>query len=196
MKLDLLRLRKPTSRIAAAPGPGVWLAVQRRLRGPGSQVHETPYGDEVENLPPLHLVALWRPLAAGQLVLRRFPAAARLVGVEGDALNARVLRWVPAPARLHWAELEVDWGLIAEIALASDPALGASELRLLQRVMHRERERRFEQIRRRYAPRGAEAGETASAAGLPSEPPADTAYDTAVDPQPSSAATGAAAPGA
>lgn len=160
MKLNLLIRPKPASRVADAPAPGLWVGAWRRVMGPSTEVVETPLGDEVDHQPPLYLVAAWKPLAAGQFVLRRYPAVARLVGADGDGepVVKTLLKLLPADARVFVPEMEVDWGLIAEIAMASDPDPTPERLRLLQMVMRRDREKRFEQIRRRFRPAAGTSG--------------------------------------
>lgn len=167
MKLKLLMRSKPVSRVADAPAPGLWVGTWRRVMGPSTEVIETPLGDEVDQQSPLYLVAAWKPLAPGQFVLRRYPALARLVAADGDGdpVVRALLRLVPADARLCFPEMEVDWGLIAEIALASEPDPSPERLKLLQLVMRRDRERRFDQIRRRFRQTAGTAGSSGASGG-------------------------------
>lgn len=154
MKLKLLIRPKTVSRVADSPAPGLWVGAWRRVMGPSAEVVETPLGDELDHQPPMYLVAAWKPLAPGQFVLRRYPAVARLLGADGDGepVVRALLKLIPGDARLFVPEMEVDWGLIAEIAMASDPDPTPDRLRLLQLVIRRDREKRFEQIRRRFRP--------------------------------------------
>lgn len=161
MKLKLLMRAKPAGRVAAAAAPGLWVAAWRRVSGAGAEVVDSPLGDELEHVAPSFLVAAWKPLADGQFALRRYPAVARLVSADGDGepVLRALLRLLPGDARIFVPEMEVDWGLIAEIAMACDAEATPDRLRLLQSVMRREREKRFEQIRRRYPPAPDAGGE-------------------------------------
>ncbi len=174
MKLKLLLRSRPVSRVADAPAPGLWVAAWRRVMGADAEVVESALGDELEHVSPCYLVAAWKPLAAGQFALRRYPAVARLASADGDGepVLRVLLKLLPSDARLFVPEMDVDWGLIAEIAMASEPEPTPDRLRLLQAVMRRERHKRFEQIRRRFQPEGA-GGRDAQPPFAPTQTPDD-----------------------
>lgn len=154
MKLSLLMRARPAGRVADVHAPGVWIGAYRRLVGPTAEVVETQFGDEVENLAPQYLVAVWKPIPAGGFAIRRFPAVARLVSTDSEGVMRALLKLVPDDSRLFVPEMEVDWGLIAQIAMVCDSGLRADQMRVLQAVVWRDREKRLEQIRRRYRPAG------------------------------------------
>lgn len=150
MKLNLLLKSRSAPRVAESAAPGQWIGAYRRLLGPSTELVETQLGDEVENVAPQYLIAVWKPLAPGQFTIRRYPAVARLVTVDSDSVLKTLLRLVPTDARLFVPEMDVDWGLIAQIAMVCDPELRPEQLRVLQAVVWRDREKRLEQIRKRY----------------------------------------------
>jgi hypothetical protein len=153
IKLNGLLTRSPKSsptRVVEALVPGVWIGAYRRLIGPSSEVVDTQFGQEVENVAPQYLMAVWKPMRSGHVTVRRYPTAARLLTCDNDAVLSVMLRHVPVDAQLVIPEMEVDWGLVAQIVMLCDTELRPDQQRLMYAVMTREKSKVIEQIKKRY----------------------------------------------
>jgi hypothetical protein len=148
----LNRNGKAPTRVVESLAPGVWVGAYRRLVGPSSEVVDTQFGQEVENVAPQYLMAVWKPMRPGHVTVRRYPTMARLLTSDSEAVLSVMLRHVPVEAQLVIPEMEVDWGLIAQIVMLCDPELRPDQQRLMQAVMAREKVRVIEQIKKRYKP--------------------------------------------
>ncbi len=107
-------------RIVARPEPGVWIGAVRRIIGPIAQVVESEHGDTIENHPPQYLVAMWAPLRSEEAFLRRWPDAVSVDQNDHDCALAELLCNLPEGARLWVTPQEIDWAVIAEIAMLSE----------------------------------------------------------------------------
>jgi hypothetical protein len=152
MKLHSLLSRAPKAltRIVEAASPGVWVGAYRRLVGPSSEVVDTQFGQEVENVAPQYLVAVWKPMRPGQVTVRRYPAAAQLLTCDSDSVLGALLRHVPVDGQVVIPEMEVDWGLIAQIVMLCETDLRPDQHRILYALIAREKAKVIEQIRKRY----------------------------------------------
>lgn len=121
--------------------PGVWVGAARRAFGPMAEVSEAADRLIVDTHPPHSLIALWSPPADGEPLLRRLPQVASLVAAGDEAGAVReLLAQMPHDARLWLApQPEVDWALMAEIVIISEPGLAAYEQRELRRFVDAER---------------------------------------------------------
>jgi hypothetical protein len=107
-------------RIVARPEPGVWIGAVRRVFGPISQVVRTERGDEIENHPPHYLVALWAPMREDEGFLRRWPDSVSIALHDQESAIQELLHNLPAGVRLWISMQEIDWAVIAEIAMLSE----------------------------------------------------------------------------
>lgn len=121
--------------------PGVWVGAQRRVFGPSAEVSETADSLIVDTHPPHSLIALWAPPGDREPLLRRLPLVASLVGTpDENAVLAELIAQLPADACLWLApQTEIDWALMAEIVMISEPGLAAYEHRELRRFIDAER---------------------------------------------------------
>ncbi len=146
----LTRNSKSPTRVVETLMPGVWVGAYRRLVGPSSEVVDTQFGQEVENVAPQYLMAVWKPIRPGYVTVRRYPAVARLLSCDSDAVLSVMLRYVPVDAQLVIPDIEVDWSLVAQIVMLCDPELRPDQQRLMNAVMIREKAKVVEQIKKRY----------------------------------------------
>lgn len=132
--------------------PGAWMAVRRRALGASTAVLNTPDGPLVETLAPQWLMAVWPPQGLDQPWLSRWPERAALVSADdGDTAARRLLAVsVPAQASLWLAELEVDWGLLADLVLHHDAALKPFQIEALRALAEAERIAQFERLNSAY----------------------------------------------
>ncbi|MFZ2652489.1 MAG: hypothetical protein WA210_20500 [Burkholderiaceae bacterium] len=107
-------------RIVARPEPGVWIGAVRRIIGPIAEVVQTVHGDAIENHPPQYLVAMWAPLRDDEAFLRRWPDSVSVAVNDHEGAVAELLCNLPEGARLWVTPQEVDWAVIAEIAMLSE----------------------------------------------------------------------------
>lgn len=146
---------EPTDhRIVARPEPGVWIGAVRRAFGPISQVVETEQGDTIENHPPHYLVALWAPLRDDEAFLRRWPDSVSIALHDHEAAIQELLRNLPIGARLWVTMQEIDWAVIAEIAMLSESQNFQPEhYRELERFIAQERAATLATISANYTDR-------------------------------------------
>ena len=149
--------RSPESadrRIVARPEPGAWIGAVRRVFGPISQVVQTEQGDQIENHPPHYLVALWAPLREDEGFLRRWPDSVSIALHDQDHALQELLRNVPIGARLWVTMQEIDWAVIAEIAMLSEAQSFLPEhYRELERFIAQERAETLATISANYTDR-------------------------------------------
>ncbi len=152
MKLNSLlsRSSKSPTRIVENLAPGVWVGAYRRLVGPSNEVVDTQFGQEVENVAPQYLMAVWKPIRPGHAAVRRYPAAAQLLTCDSDSVLSALLRHVPVDGQLVVPEMEVDWGLVAQIVMLCENELRPDQHRILYALIAREKAKVIEQIRKRY----------------------------------------------
>ena len=127
-------------RIAARPEAGVWVGAVRRVFGPIAQVVETEQGDTIENHPPHYLVALWAPMGENEGFLRRWPDSVSIALHDQNHAVEDLLRNLPIGARMWITLQEIDWAVIAEIALLSESQnFSPDHYRELERFIAQER---------------------------------------------------------
>jgi hypothetical protein len=141
-------------RIVARAEPGVWIGAVRRAFGPISQVIETEQGDTIENHPPHYLVALWAPLREDETFLRRWPDSVSIALNDQDEAIQELLRNLPIGARVWITMQEIDWAVIAEIAMLSEAQTFLPEhYRELERFIKQERATTLATISANYTDR-------------------------------------------
>lgn len=120
---------------------GAWVGAHRRAFGPLAEVNETDDQMIVDTHPPHSLIVLWPPPRDEQPLLRRLPQVAALMGTHDEAeLLGELLSQLPVDARLWLApQPEVDWALMAEIVMISEPGLEPYQHRELRRFIDDER---------------------------------------------------------
>ena len=149
------RLTDPADcRIATHPEPGAWIGAVRRVFGPISQVVQTEHGDTIENHPPHYLVALWAPMAENESFLRRWPDSVSIALNDQESALQELLRNLPIGARVCVTMQEIDWAVIAEIALLSEAQTFSPEhYRELERFIAQERAATLATISANYTSR-------------------------------------------
>jgi len=130
----------PLDRISDAWEPGVWVGAARRAFGPVAEVVSSAQGQVLETHPPQLLLALWKPQRLERPFLRRWPQVVWLRAGDMEQAPLELLREVPAPARLWVFDSDVDWALLAEIVMRSEPGLQTYQYQELQRFIFTERE--------------------------------------------------------
>jgi len=131
---------RPDPRLLTAWQPLAWTALMRRVSAAGAEVLQTTDGPQVQSHAPQWLCALWPPQAGEPALLGRWPDMAALVGGEAssDALQA-LLSELPAEAPLWLADLEADWGLVAELVLQQQDSLRPAQVSALRELVESER---------------------------------------------------------
>lgn len=135
--------------------PHAWTALARRVRGASAEVVQTPQGPLVENHAPQWLCAFWPPQRLEVPLLGRWPEMAALVGAETvfGALH-QLLADLPSEALVWPAELDTDWGLVAEVVLLHDAAIGVAHARALRELIEAERIKTFARLNDTYVRQG------------------------------------------
>lgn len=129
------------SRIVARPAPGVWIGAVRRVIGPIAQVTVTDQGETIETHPPHYLVATWAPLRDDEAHLRRWPDSVSVALNDHEGAIAELLRNVPDGARVWVTGQELDWTVIAQIAMLSETGRFTPEhYRELERFIAQQRD--------------------------------------------------------
>ncbi len=129
------------SRIVARPVPGVWIGALRRVIGPIAQVTLTDQGETIETHPPHYLVATWAPLRDDEAHLRRWPDSVSVALNDHEGAIAELLRNIPDGARVWVTAQELDWTVIAQIAMLSEGGRFTPEhYRELERFIAQERD--------------------------------------------------------
>jgi len=121
----------------------------RRAFGPVAEIVDG--SDVVESHPPHSLLAIWRPLKVGQVILRRWPSVVSIVPGDTDAAVSRILEQMPPRATLWLLEDNVDWALMAEIVMLSETGLSRFHYVELQRFIDAERVETLAAISSGYA---------------------------------------------
>ncbi len=148
MSLD----RDQRSRLLGEWHPAAWVGAVRRVFGPVAEVADDAGGDGsvVESHPPHSLFVAWSPLKPGQPLLRRWPSLVSIVGADGDGAIAALLKALPPAASLWLTSHEIDWALMAEIVMLSEPDLAPFHYRELERFVAAERAATLAQISAAY----------------------------------------------
>ena len=121
--------------------PGAWIGAVRRAFGPHTALHSTHQGEVVENHPSHWLIALWAPQQLRQPFLRRWPEVVAMVATDDEAeAVVGLLRHVPEGNPLWVLNEELDWALMAEIVLLSEPHLLQFQNEALLRFIEIERQ--------------------------------------------------------
>ncbi|MEW6705586.1 MAG: hypothetical protein AB1430_12115 [Pseudomonadota bacterium] len=132
--------------------PGAWIGAVRQAFDRTTELSSTPLGEVVEAHPPHWLVALWSPQRLQRPFLRRWPRWVSLVPGESEsAAGLALLREVPQDAALWVLHEELEWALMAEIVLLSEPGLQAFQQQALQEFIVAERTATTARIRSAYA---------------------------------------------
>jgi hypothetical protein len=128
------------NRVAKYPEPGMWIGAIRRIIGPIAHVTQTEQGDTIETHPPQYLVATWAPLRDDEVHLRRWPDSVSIALNDQESALAELLLNLPQGARVWVTPQEIDWAVIAEIALLSEGEKFTPEhYRELERFIAQER---------------------------------------------------------
>lgn len=152
MSLD----RDQRARLSPDWHPAAWVGAVRRVFGPVAEVGDGAGDDDgvVESHPPHSLFVAWSPLKPGQPLLRRWPSLVSIVGADGDDAVAALLKAVPGGAPLWLTPHEIDWALMAEIVMLSEPDLAPFHYRELERFVAAERAATLAQISAAYTADG------------------------------------------
>jgi hypothetical protein len=128
-------------RLLAHWQPQAWTALVRRIAGASAEVTQTPDRMLVAQHAPQWLCALWPPQPPAVPLLGRWPELAALVAAEGasQALQA-LLAELPADAAMWQADLEMDWGLVADLVLQQDAGLRPAQTQALRELAEAERQ--------------------------------------------------------
>lgn len=148
---DLTAPGVPLERLAGRWEPGVWIGATRRVFGPVSEVVDDGQGSVVvENYPPHHIIALWRPKRDYEPFLRRWPSIVNLVGSDEKSLLGEIFKLIPGGARLWMSRGDIDWALMAEIVMVSERGLAPYQCRELESFVRVDRARTLAAIARGY----------------------------------------------
>jgi hypothetical protein len=121
-------------RLAKRYSPGLWIGGVRKAFGAVSEVVESPEGGIIiESHPPHYLLVLWKPLEPDMLLLPRWPAKVSLAEPDTAAAVRELLVDVPEGERLWLTDQLIDWVLMAEIVMLSEPGLKPYHYRELKR---------------------------------------------------------------
>jgi hypothetical protein len=122
--------------------PGTWVGATKRVFGPIAEVISGDNGLAwVETHPPHSLLVLWKPPRLNPPLLKRFPWMVSIAAAhDDDEALAAVIRQLPPGARMFIARHDVDWALMAEIVVISEPNLAPYHYRELQAFVLAERE--------------------------------------------------------
>jgi hypothetical protein len=110
-------------RLAKRYEPGQWVGGVRKAFGAVSEVVEGANGVLIETHPPHYLFVLWKALDADVPLLSRWPVKVALAQPDGAAAIRELLVDVPRGQRLWLADQLIDWCLMAEIVMLSEPGL-------------------------------------------------------------------------
>ncbi len=120
-------------RLAKRYSQGHWIGGVRKAFGAVSEVVESPEGIIIESHPPHYLLVLWKPLEPDALLLPRWPAKVSLAEPDTAAAVRELLVDVPEGERLWLTDQLIDWVLMAEIVMLSEPGLKPYHYRELKR---------------------------------------------------------------
>jgi hypothetical protein len=120
-------------RLAKRYAPGHWIGGVRRAFGAVSEVVEGPEGVFIDTHPPHFLLVLWNPLEPDMLLLPRWPSKVSLAQPDSAAAVRELLVEVPPDERLWLTDQLIDWVLMAEIVMLSEPDLQPYHYRELKR---------------------------------------------------------------
>lgn len=142
--------RRADPRLLKQWRPGAWIGACRRITGASTELSQGPQGPLLESHSPQWLLALWPPQGLDQPLLSRWPQQLLLRELEDEAVAERLLDLLPAVAPLWLAELDPDWGLLADIVLHHDAELRPAQLQTLRGFIEAERLARFERLNQLY----------------------------------------------
>lgn len=149
--------RPPALRAASDPRllarwqPRAWTGRLRKIAEVSAEVVQTAEGPLVENRAAAWLFAIWPPQRLESPLLGRWPTQVGLVEADDAPLaQAAMLATVPPDAPLWVADLEIDWGLVAEILLHQDASLRQGLSGSLKDLIQSEREAAYAQINQAY----------------------------------------------
>jgi hypothetical protein len=146
---------EPDPRLLAEWKPQAWTVLTRHVADARTEVSQTAHGLHVENHATQWLCALWPPQDKRPALLARWPEMAALVGAATrvEALES-LLEELPAEATLWPAELEADWGLMAELVLHQDSGLRPAQTRVLRDLAEAERNASLARLNAGYQSQG------------------------------------------
>jgi hypothetical protein len=126
-------------RLARRYQPGHWIGGLRKAFAPVAEVVDTPHGEQIETFPSHYLISLWRPIEAAAF-LPRWPYKVSIVAPDAAAAVRALLVDVPRTARLWVAGSQIDWALMADIVMLSEPGLAPYHYRELKAFINAERQ--------------------------------------------------------
>ncbi|MEK8025515.1 hypothetical protein [Pseudaquabacterium rugosum] len=147
--------------------PGAWIGAARTVVEASTELVNTPQGPLVDSRPALRLLVLWAPPDAAAPRPARWPQQLRLQPEDGRSTADQLLALLPATAEL-WldpADADLDWALLAEIALHHDSGLRPAEREALRALIARERDRGWARLNDDYVSAG--PGEAVQRRGAP-----------------------------
>lgn len=145
---------RPDPRLLAQWQPGAWQGLTRRLSGAVAEVRPGADGLQVEHRAAQWLCAAWppQPRASSR---DRWPAFAALVESDSEVQAwTSLLAELPGAAPLWLCPDAADWGLVAELVLAQDPALRPPQQAQLQALVDDARAAHRMRLLQGYAPSG------------------------------------------
>jgi hypothetical protein len=141
----------PNDRLLAEWQPGAWIGSIRRAFGPLPELRSVAEGEVIDNHPSHWLVALWKPQRLQQPFLFRWPQLVQLVaGEDESAALLELLQHVPWGERMWMVHADIDWSLLAEIVMLTEPGLRAFHYQALRGFMAEERRAALARIGRSY----------------------------------------------
>lgn len=134
-------------RLLANWQPLAWMVLARQVASANTEILQTPDGLRVESHAPQWLCAVWPPQPPQAPWLGHWPELATVVGAgtKNEALQA-LLGELPAEAGLWAADLEPDWGLVAELVLQQDAGLRPAQAQALRELAEAERGARLARL--------------------------------------------------
>jgi hypothetical protein len=126
-------------RLAKHYESGHWIGGVRKAFGAVSEVVEGPNGVLIDSHPPHFLLVLWKPLEPDTPFLPRWPTKVSIAQPASSAAVRELLVDVPPGERLWLTDQHIDWVLMAEIVMLSEPGLQHFHYRELKRFIDIER---------------------------------------------------------
>lgn len=141
-----ISLKQALGRLSRQYVPGAWIG---GLRLAFQEVAEVVEG-QIERYPPHYLIALWEPLPTGKPHLPRWPAVAAIASPDSNRALLDLVSHLPAGAKVWLSDQEIDWALVADIVLRTDPNLQTYHQRELSRFIDGLRQQDLQTIERAY----------------------------------------------
>lgn len=142
--------RQQNPRLLAQWQPGAWTGAMRRAFGAATEIQQTEDGPVVDTFAPHLLLALWAPQSLDSPLLGRWPHRVLLSAVDADEALDALLRLVPAESSLWLTEADLDWALVADLALHHEAGLRPFQEKALREFADAQRMDTFSRINDGY----------------------------------------------